>query len=112
MKAFPSVPFLTVFIASAKPSIGVALENGVSPGRKLEVTLEADKDSPRYKEYEFKGDKDQFPAFLIREIKTGKVLAPVGWEGDAGKDERPLRAKSSVLFLHLAPDASGAMSAG
>ena len=96
MKYLLSIFFITVLIASAEPSIGVALENGVSPDKKLEVVLEADKDTPLYKGYEFKGGNDQFPAFLIREIKTGKVLARVGWEGDADSDQRPLRAKSSV----------------
>lgn len=98
MKPFLSIFFFTVLIASAEPGIGIALENGVSPDKKFEVVLEADKDTPLYKGYEFKGGNDQFPAFLIREIKTGKVLARVGWEGDADSDQRPLRSKSNVYW--------------
>ena len=98
MKAFLSISFLTVLIASADPSIGVALENGVSPDKKFEVVLEADKDTPLYKKYEFKGGNDQFPAFLIREIQTGKVMARVGWVGDADSDQRSLRSKSNVYW--------------
>jgi len=62
------------------------------------VVLEAEKGSPRYRAYEFKGDEFQFPAFLIRELPTRKVLGRVPWPGDAGSDEQPLSASSAVLW--------------
>jgi hypothetical protein len=76
----------------------LALPGGVSPGGKFEVVLEADKGSPRYKAYEFKGAPDQFPAFLIREAITHRVLNRIRWMGDAGSDERPLIEHSSVSW--------------
>lgn len=98
MKAFLSISFLAALSASAEPGAPVALRDGASPDKKYEVVLEADKDSPSYKDYEFKGSEDQFPAFLIRDVKTHKVAARVRWMGDAVSDEKPLRLRSTVLW--------------
>lgn len=87
MKFFLTIFFLVVRIATAaEPSTGVELENGVSPDKKLEVVLEADKETPRYKEYDFKeGD-------LICEL----VLSPLHPK-DGGD---PIRHK---ITLRLGP---------
>lgn len=72
MKSIFAISCLAILTGSAEPIPGVALTNGVSPDKKREVVLEADKGSARYETYELKGDDDGFPAFLIREIVSGK----------------------------------------
>ena len=74
MKAILAITCLTILTGSAEPSKGVARNNGVSPDKKREVVLEADKGNPRYEAYEFKGDAAQFPAFLIREINSARSV--------------------------------------
>lgn len=98
MRLLPFILFLALPINAAELASGVALENGVSPDKRREVVLEADKGSPRYEAYEFKGGDDQYPAFLIREVKTGSILARAGWRGDAGSDTQPLRRHSQVSW--------------
>ena len=58
--------------ALAAPLEPVALENGVSPTKRHDVVLEADKDTPSFERYEMKGDESQFPRFFIRELPSGK----------------------------------------
>lgn len=84
--------------AIAAPLEPVALENGVSPTKRYEVVLEADKDSPSFKRYEMKGDASQFPRFLIREISSGKTVGSLPWTGDPGSDEQPLRKHCEIIW--------------
>lgn len=87
----------SIFCAHGEQRVGVALENGVSPSRKFEVVLEADKGSPRFERYEFKGDNDQYPAFLILEVASGKILTRVPWGSDSS-DWPSLREGSKVSW--------------
>jgi hypothetical protein len=82
----------------AADSQTVSLENGLSPNRRFEIVLEADKGSSRFKAYEFKGDQCQYPAFLIVDATSRKVITRVPWEGDTGGDEQPLKLHSTVLW--------------
>ena len=96
------VIFLSILCLSsyalAIPSEPVALQNGVSPSKRYEVVLEADKDTPSFKRYEMKGDPSQFPRFLIRELPGGRTVGSLSWTGDPGSDEQPLRSHCKVLW--------------
>lgn len=60
--------------------------------------LEAEKGTAAFEAYEFKGDEKEFPAFLIREVRSGKVLTRVRWDGDANSDAQPLSLVSTVSW--------------
>lgn len=98
MKSVIAITSLAILTASAQPEHGVPLDRGTSPDKKHEVLLEAEKGTPRYLAYEFKGGDEQFPAFLIRQTKNGNVLARIPWMGDPGSDDRARREKSSVSW--------------
>ncbi|MDF3056131.1 MAG: hypothetical protein K0R17_346 [Rariglobus sp.] len=85
----------TVFGAPPEP---VALENGTAPTKRYEVVLEADKDTPKFQRYEFKGDDSQFPAILIRQLPNGGIVGRLSWPGDAHSDDQPLRSHTTVLW--------------
>ncbi len=87
----------SIFCAHGEERTGVALENGVSPSKKYEVVLEADKGSPRFERYEFKGDNDQYPAFLILEVASGEILTRLPWGSDSS-DWPSLREGSKVSW--------------
>lgn len=76
----------------------VPLKDGRSPDQRFEVCLEADKDTPSFAKYQFKGGEENFPAFVVREIKTGKILSRFGYPSDPHSDKRPLREKVSVSW--------------
>ena len=96
MKIILVLSFLTTLVTLAQESKGVKLTNGISPNKKFEVVLEADKGSPKYKEYELKGDETEFPAFLIRELSSGKILSRIVWQGDSNSDQQSLTKKSVI----------------
>ena len=94
---------LTVFAFAveliAAPPEPVPLEHGVSPNKRYDVVLEADKDTPAFQRYEFKGDDSEFPAFLVRELPSHRIVARLTWPGDASAgDEQPLRSHTRVLW--------------
>ena len=91
--------FLTLCtFATAAPLEPVALENGVSPTKRHEVVLEADKDTPSYARYEMKGNDSQFPGFLIRELPSGKTIGRFSCIADPNSDEQPLRSHVKILW--------------
>jgi hypothetical protein len=98
MKAILAVTCFAILTGSAEPSKGIALANGLSPDKKFEVVLEAEKGTAAYDAYEFKGEAKEFPAFLIRDSKSEKVLTRVRWEGDANSDDQPLSSHSGVSW--------------
>lgn len=95
----PAFQILCIGAALAAPSEPVALEDGLSPDKRYEVVLEADKDTPSFARYEFKGDASQYPKFLIRDTATGRIVGRQKWPGDStAGDERMLRNHARVLW--------------
>lgn len=76
----------------------VPLSGGVSPDGAWEVALEADHDSPRFREYEFKGGDEQFPAFLVVDRGSRAVLGRIPWPGAASEKEVLLRDRTQVKW--------------
>jgi hypothetical protein len=92
-----ALSFLLVSAAlAAPPSEPVGLEGGISPTKRHEVVLEADKDTPTYRSYEFK--EDSGPKILIRELPGKRVVAKLLWPGDPNSDAQPLRTHTAVLW--------------
>jgi hypothetical protein len=60
----------------------VLLPGGASPDRRFKVVLEADRDSPNWSNYEFKGAAEEFPAVLLMRT-NGVVLGRFEWLGDS-----------------------------
>jgi len=78
----------------------VQVARGVSPDRRFAIVLEADLDTPRYQTYEFKGGDDQFPAFQVLNLRSGRSLIRVPWPGDSSSKigMAPLRERTTVLW--------------
>jgi len=87
-----SIPLL----CRAEPA---AIENGRSPDGRFEVVIECDKDSPDYKDrYKLKGGDEDYPALLIRRVRSGKVLLRIPWPGDPNTDEQLLSTHCKILW--------------
>lgn len=83
-------------VSAAPPTEPVSLVDGVSPTKRHELVLEADKDTPTYQSYEFKGGSG--PKILVRELPSLRVVANIPWQGDPDSDARPLRSHTSVIW--------------
>jgi hypothetical protein len=92
--------FLMVF-AQLSGAQTRALENGVSPDGRFEVVLEADIDDPAFSRYELKGEDDQFPAYLVLQRQSGKILMRIRYPADSHSDKQPLRKHTKVLWSPL-----------
>ena len=86
---------ITVALSVSEP---VPINGGVSPDDKYEVVLEADHDSPRFVEYEFKGGEEQFPALLVVNRSSGVIVGRVPWPGAASETESLLRDRTQVKW--------------
>jgi len=86
---------VAILVSTIEP---VPVAGGVSPDGAFEVALEADHDTPRFVEYEFKGGDEQFPAVLVLERGRGTLVRRVPWPGAASETEVLLRNRTQVKW--------------
>jgi hypothetical protein len=86
---------IAVVLSAGEP---VPINGGVSPDERYEVVLEADHDSPRFLEYEFKGGEEQFPALLVVHRGSRGILGRFPWPGAATETESRLRDRTQVKW--------------
>jgi len=80
------------------PAEPVALKNSVSPNGLYEVFLEADKDTPSYKNYKMQADESSRPAFLLFNKKDQLSSARTLFKANVNDGQSPLRNLTNVLW--------------